>query len=776
MRILVWIFLLAGLTSVWCSESDTVSVSYESVFEQLLDLAPDPDQALEIENFTFNRDVGEFHLRKGTLFFCKPIEGRVFAAIFKGEGNFSFEPPTEIERQQFYRFYERTRYSEKFKTLFLVFADDTYAELTEHFALTSKKVKRDVRDHVSYAMRYLSKKKEKLFDVTIMKTLLDGRQNGLFYAHFSKRKTEPFFFAVDPYVTEEVQFMRRLKGPSFLYVPEVISQFHKAADYVEEAWRQETDPVSVHIDQYDADVTLEGHTLDFSAVADIRLTSKQDDQNWLHFILFNDMEVDSAFWENGRRAVFVKEKKNPFLWVKCDTPLQQGDVRHLKLFYQGKLIERNKDWFYIKSSKGWYPVHGDRQYATFDLTFTYPDKYEFVSVGELVSSETTDGSSTTHWVTDKPVRNASFNIGFFKKHEVLSDTLPPITVLMAETGHSEIGRAWGAAGVGSGRNMEKNVGNDVTRSIHLFQEMYGEAGADRFIVSEIPYLHGEAFPGLIHLSWITFQRTREHGSDEIFRAHEVAHQWWGIGVDIKSYHDQWLSEGISEFSGWRYYQQRVRSEEDDEKKFYNVLKETRKRIIDNRKFLLGDGQKAAPIWLGYRTHSSDTRGDYNLIIYKKGAWVLQMLRSMLLDLDSGSEEKFEAMMRDFYQTYLGRKASTEDFMDCVAKHFGQDMSWFFDQWVFGTEYPEYSAAYKIDEAADGQYQVRCRIEQKEVPENFRMPMLVGIDFGDDDIIARRIDISGPPTEYDLGNFERKPKKVIFNYLESVLCKIDESRW
>ena len=27
------------------------------------------------------------------------------------------------------------------------------------------------------------------------------------------------------------------------------------------------------------------------------------------------------------------------------------------------------------------------------------------------------------------------------------------------------------------------------------------------------------------------------GDDEVFRAHEVAHQWWGIGVDFTSYHD-----------------------------------------------------------------------------------------------------------------------------------------------------------------------------------------------------------------------------------------------
>jgi aminopeptidase N len=30
--------------------------------------------------------------------------------------------------------------------------------------------------------------------------------------------------------------------------------------------------------------------------------------------------------------------------------------------------------------------------------------------------------------------------------------------------------------------------------------------------------------------------------------HEVAHQWWGHIVGWASYHDQWISEGFSDFS------------------------------------------------------------------------------------------------------------------------------------------------------------------------------------------------------------------------------------
>ena len=76
---------------------------------------------------------------------------------------------------------------------------------------------------------------------------------------------------------------------------------------------------------------------------------------------------------------------------------------------------------------------------------------------------------------------------------------------------------------------------------------------------------------MVHLSWVTFQQTDQQGEDEVFRAHEVAHQWWGVGVDFTSYHDQWLSEGFSDFSGL-WYLQTVRKDND---KYFGMLRRWR---------------------------------------------------------------------------------------------------------------------------------------------------------------------------------------------------------
>ncbi|RMI12646.1 MAG: hypothetical protein D6681_06485, partial [Calditrichaeota bacterium] len=525
--------------------------------------------------------------------------------------------------------------------------------------------------------------------------------------------------------------------------------------------------LGLFIHHYDIDCTLKGASLDFSARTRITVESLWEDQKSLEFWLYKDLVVDSVFWEDGRPARFFKEKHNPTLWIQADHPLKRGEKRVLTLYYHGDLLERRRDWFLIKSSKGWYPQHGARQKATFEVTYHYPKGLRFASFGKKVAETSDEKMITSRWIAETPIRNASFNIGFFEDlHLPAQDSLPAITVYMADFGHR-----------GLGPDMKKDVGADIRNSIRFFTRMFGPAVGEHVYATEIPFGHGEAFPGMIHLSWKTFDSANTNGENETFRAHEVAHQWWGIGVDIHSYHDQWLSEGFAEYAGWWYFQEVLRRSERNDRKFYRWLRDWRKRIIGNRKYFLGSGQPAAPIWLGYRTYSSDTKEDYTLIIYKKGAWVLHMLRTLLLDLETLSDARFRNLMKGFYQTYAGKYASTEDFIHFAEQTTGEELDWFFDQWVYGTGTPRYRCAYQIVRSAPGEYKILMRIQQENVSPDFRMPMLVGVQFEKaEEPKPFRVWIQGKLTEVALGPLDRKPRKVIWNYLESVLCDIKREGW
>jgi aminopeptidase N len=299
----------------------------------------------------------------------------------------------------------------------------------------------------------------------------------------------------------------------------------------------------------------------------------------------------------------------------------------------------------------------------------------------------------------------------------------------------------------------------------LFTTMFGPPPADNFYATEIPAGHGEAFPGLIHLSMATFDVTGTKGHNEVFRAHEVAHQWWGIGVDFATYRDQWLSEGFSEFAAL-WYLQTVRG---DGKQYFEILD-------DWKADLLVRGDEAAPIGLGYRTRDGDNPGDYNLIVYEKGAWVLHMLRAMMIDLKTMNEDRFSGMMKDFYQTYRGKRASTDDFQRMVQKHTGQDMGWFFAQWVYHSAIPTYRVAYQVSDGADGKYVLRLRVRQEGVPDEFVAYMPVAIEMGKNEVVRIRMKVMGPTSEMEFPLLPTKPKSVKFNDLDGVLADVKTVGW
>ena len=368
---------------------------------------------------------------------------------------------------------------------------------------------------------------------------------------------------------------------------------------------------------------------------------------------------------------------------------------------------------------------------------------------------------TTRWITDGPIRNASFNLGLFKDYTVTEPGVPPVTVMVSEEAHKKLAREYGQQ-----RHMREVVGADVSKSLKFFQAVYGASRIKHFYATEIPEFHGEAFPGMLHLSWVTFQNTDPDGRDQVFRAHEVAHQWWGIGVDYKTYHDRWLSEGFAEFSGL-WYMQVARNSND---KYFAQLRDYRSSILLRR-------EAPGPISLGQRVQSSHDADvdDYGTVVYKKGAWVVHMLRVLLLDMKTMNEDRFTQTMQDFYRTYEGKRASTADFRRVVEQHAGADMGWFFDQWINGAAIPTYKVAIRTERMEDGQFRVRLQVQQEDVPESFLAYVPVTVDLGKDRAAHVRVKVTGARSELELPPMPAEPKSIKFNDFEGVLADVKIGR-
>lgn len=66
-------------------------------------------------------------------------------------------------------------------------------------------------------------------------------------------------------------------------------------------------------------------------------------------------------------------------------------------------------------------------------------------------------------------------------------------------------------------------------------------------------------------------------------------------------------------------------------------------------------------------------------------------------------------------------------MDLGGNH---KMDWFFNEYVYGTEYPTYKFAHTFTTNADGDLVLNFTLTQSDVGSDFVMPVPVYLDFGE----------------------------------------------
>ncbi|HVH10827.1 MAG TPA: hypothetical protein VM736_13615, partial [Gemmatimonadales bacterium] len=655
-----WLSLFWPITLASAQRADTTAAElpphrdpllaaarYETVFDALRKLAPRGDSVATVRNLTFQRDAIQFRLAEGRLYLLTPVAGRTVATLFLGHGVVSFIPPMEVERVRVARMLSDSIVDAGINAAVFLFTDSTLAELTHRLTFAPAPIPEDARGPVGDALDRLVNGRARAVgeteSTTLMSALLNGYANGLFYAHVKRDHGEDLMFQVDPEEPEQVALLRggKLEGQKL----QIVSQFPRAEDLVDSIAVGVERPYPVKIDDYRIDATV-AKGLDYSATASLNVTARRDGIRWTPFLLYHELKVDSVLDETGSADSFFRAKHSPELWVRFNAPLATGQSHTLRVVYHGDLItfgslidqmERSAtrnlpplrraevhralppaldQWFFLKDPALWFPrygppVYGYGQAVNMDLTFHTPERYLLASSGRLIDSHVDHDVRTTRWVTERPTFVASFNIGPFTEYEITDPRIPPVTVHLNREAHMHLGRLFLSA-----RDPEQLVGGDVANSLAFFTRAFGPPLYRHYYATEIPYEHGQAFPGMIHLAWSTFLSFSENGADELFRAHEMAHQCWGIGVEPATYRDAWLSEGFANFAGLWYMQLVL----NDNEKFFKWLKNWRNDIRARRDEML-------PTGLGSRVYVIDPRS-YQVMIYEKGAWIVQMLRNL----------------------------------------------------------------------------------------------------------------------------------------------------
>ncbi len=193
--------------------------------------------------------------------------------------------------------------------------------------------------------------------------------------------------------------------------------------------------------------------------------------------------------------------------------------------------------------------------------------------------------------------------------------------------------------------------------------------------------------------------TGDHKNDETL-AHELAHQWFGNLISVKSWSHIWLNEGFANYA-YALWQESVGG-----KKAYLATMKS-----------WDDSPLEGPIFI---QDANDNSKLFSSNTFNKGAWVLHMLRHVMGD------EKFFRALRTYVKTYAFKSADTEDFQAVCEKAYGRPLVWFFKEWIYGRGRPQFKYEWNVT-ARRGRRIVKVTVDQAQTNAGlFEMPVDVVI--------------------------------------------------
>ncbi len=169
-------------------------------------------------------------------------------------------------------------------------------------------------------------------------------------------------------------------------------------------------------------------------------------------------------------------------------------------------------------------------------------------------------------------------------------------------------------------------------------------------------------------------------------SHETGHQWWYSMVGTDEYRQVWLDEGFNTYWTQRYLENKYGT---DAKIVvmprwleYFIPDPTFRRIRDYQYLYFArrglDQSIVTELPSFYEPSLIFT------MAYGKGSAVVRMFAAYV------GEEKFSKIMRTYFQRYQYQNATIGDFIKVCEEVTGEDLKWFFDEWLYGTGLCDYA--------------------------------------------------------------------------------------
>jgi len=386
----------------------------------------------------------------------------------------------------------------------------------------------------------------------------------------------------------------------------------------------------------------------------------------------------------------------------------------------------------------WIPLYDyPNDKVTHELIVTAPAGNRVLSNGRLVGvvDDEVAGTTTWHWSQEQPHATYLFMLA-----------IGPFTVLEDSLGSLPINYWVYPEDAEDARWIFAKTPRMIAFYANLFDYPYPWAKYDQVTT---PHVGGgaEATSATILGDGVIHDRRAEQDfSWERVIAHEIAHQWWGDLITLREWSHTWLNESFGTYSD--YLWTRHESGEDEgawallgKKNAYLREAHTRymRPIVFNRYERPGDN---------FDSHT-----------YPKGACILHQLRFILGD------ESFFRVLGAFLDAHAFEPVDTYDFMKAVKEVTGQNMDWFFEQYIFSPGHPVFEISSSWD-ASDGQ--IRLRVAQVQDRDHgvpiYRTPVRIGIVTAS----GKTVETVWLENEQDVFVFESRE--------EPLLVRFDEGNW
>lgn len=436
----------------------------------------------------------------------------------------------------------------------------------------------------------------------------------------------------------------------------------------------------------------------------VRIDATADSNNLssIFIDLASSLVVDSIKM-NNTLLPFTRNADKTF--INFISPINQGQKFSITIFYNGVPSSSGFGSFtfgtrpggqpsiYTLSqpygTKDWWPCKdtpGDKADSA-DIWFTVSNPLKAVSNGKLTEIVNNgDGTSTYKWKVRYPI--AQYLISLAASDFVQYDNY----YRYSQTDSMKLNHFIYPE---SFSPSLKNLLDLTPQMLQVFAQRFGEYP---FILEKYGHAEFGWSGGMEH------QTCSSMGfwSDWII-AHELAHQWYGDAITCKDWNNIWLNEGFATYSEGLWIEAKQGSQA-------------------YQNFISGKMNIAkTAVGSVYVTDISSVGSIFNYArSYAKGAVILHMLRGIV-----GDSVFFNIMRTYTYHPSVAYGvATTENFKQIAEIVSGMDLNYFFNQWVYGVNYPKYVASWSTNQLSDSLTFLNIVIQQQpnSNPTFFTMPI------------------------------------------------------